>query len=114
MVTPTTTAKVTLTTAIRMDAPMATSTRDNTSRPNSSVPNQWEPLGGCSAFGTSTSLTSYGAIQFALTATMKMTASTTALTTVTGLRSNSRHEATRADSGVVVVMPAGSLGRPPR
>ncbi len=55
-VTPTTTANATLTTAIRMDACMATSTRDSTSRPSSSVPSQWLPLGGCSALGTSTSL----------------------------------------------------------
>src|SRR5689334_10983051 len=93
--TPTTTAKATLTTATRIDAWIATSTRDNTSRPNSSVPNQWWPLGGCSAFGTSTSLTPYGAIQFAATATNATTPRTTALTTVTRLRNS-------------VVMPVGS------
>src|SRR4051794_9668431 len=65
-VTPTTTANATLTTATRIDAWMATKTREATSRPSSSVPNQCPPLGGRNAFGTSTSLTPYGAIQFAV------------------------------------------------
>ena len=64
MVTPTTTANATLTTATRIEACTATRTRENTSRPSSSVPNQWSPLGGCSAFGTSMSLTPNGAIQW--------------------------------------------------
>src|SRR5437762_2999079 len=92
-VTPTTTANATLTTATRIDACVATRTRDNTSRPSSSVPNQWSPPGGCNALGTSTSLTPNGVIQLAVTATNTMTPNTIALTTVTGLRSSSRHEA---------------------
>src|SRR5215510_619798 len=100
-VTPTTTANATLTTATRVDACVATNTRDNTSRPNSSVPNQWSPLGGCNALGTSTSLTAYGAIQLAAIATNTTSASTAVLTTVIGLRKK-------------FVMPAGSSDRPPR
>src|SRR5262245_37116508 len=113
-VTPTTTANVTLTTATRIDAWIATNTRDSTSRPNSSVPNQCWPLGGCNAFGTSTLLTPNGVIQLAATATKTTTTRTAALTTVMALRSSSRHDATRVDCAVVVVMPAGSSDRRPR
>src|ERR1700754_2698278 len=114
MVTPTRTANATLTTATRIDACVATNTRDSTSRPSSSVPNQCSPLGGRSALGTSTSLTPYGVIQVAVTATKTTAHNTAALTTVTGLRSSSRHGATRDDSRVAVLMPTGSSDRPPR
>ena len=90
--TPTTTANATLTTATRIDACVATSTRESTSRPSSSVPNQCSPLGERNALGTSTSFTPKGAIQLAATATKMTTPNTIVLMTVTGLRSNSRHD----------------------
>src|SRR5690349_8573502 len=114
--TPTITANATLTTATRIDACTATRTLDNTSRPSSSVPNQCSPLGGRSAFGTSTSLMPKGAIHCAVTATTATAASTLALTTVTGLLVSSRQDESRARSpsgavsvGGVVVMTAESL-----
>src|SRR6476619_3304025 len=119
MVTPTTTANATLTTATRMEACTPTRTRENTSRPSSSVPNQWSPLGGCSAFGTSMSLTPNGAIHDAVTATNTTTTSTTALATVTGLPASSRSVDTRdcsstdaASVWVSCVMTAESSGLP--
>ena len=50
---PTTVANVTATIATRAELATPAATRENTSRPNWSVPNQCWPLGGCSRAGGS-------------------------------------------------------------
>ncbi|SKY24267.1 Uncharacterised protein [Mycobacteroides abscessus subsp. abscessus] len=91
MITPATNEIATAITATRILTAAARTTRENTSRPRSSVPNRCEKSGACSAFGTSMSLAPYGAMNEPKIARMTIIRMTTMPTTDALLRSNSRH-----------------------
>ncbi len=93
------------------DARAAMSTRENTSRPRSSVPNQWSRLGAANRLRISCSLAPYGANAGPKIAASTSRASTTSPNTARRLATSADHtSARRLRSGAVIAPPSNVPG----